>query len=396
MKKILLASFDMEVGGVERSLIHLLNHFNLEDGALEVFLYRHAGDFLDMLPDHIALLPEVKEYTSFRKSIKTVMQEKQFRLAISRLKAKIVAEIIGKKNHYSEPGYVQMQRMWQYALNHLPSVEKTYDVAISYLWPHYFVAEKVTAKKKIAWIHTDFSTVETDEVADETMWNKFDHIMAVSKACKEAFLTKYPRLAQKVMVLENLQSPTFIRQQALMEDPELMMEDPRFKLVTVARLSHAKGIDMAVDALAHLKEKGHTDIVWYIVGYGGDESVLRDKISQHDLHDHIILLGKKTNPYPYMQAADLYVQPSRYEGKAVTVGEAQILGKPVLITAYPTSASQVTHGKDGWICELSAEGIAEGILTLKADPILRKALSAACLQSDYSNVQELEKLYKVL
>jgi glycosyltransferase involved in cell wall biosynthesis len=396
LKKVLLASFDMEVGGVERSLIHLLNHFNLQAVELELFLYRHAGDFLNMLPDHIVLLPEVKEYTSFRKSIKTVMQEKQFRLAISRLKAKMVAEAIGKKHNYSEPGYVQMQLMWQYALNYLPSVEKTYDVAISYLWPHYFVADKVTAKKKIAWIHTDFSTVETDEVADETMWNKFDHIMAVSEACKEAFLTKYPRLNKKVIVMENLQSPTFIKQQALMEEPELMIEDRRFKLVTVARLSHAKGIDMAVEAMVLLKEKGHTDIVWYIVGYGGDESMLRDKIAQHDLHDHIILLGKKTNPYPYMQAADLYVQPSRYEGKAVTVGEAQILGKPVLITAYPTSASQVTHGKDGWICELSAEGIAKDILALKADPVLREALSTACLESDYSNVQELEKLYKVL
>lgn len=289
-----------------------------------------------------------------------------------------------------------MQLMWQYALAHLPSVEKTYDVAISYLWPHYFVAEKVTAKKKIAWIHTDFSTVETDEAADETMWNKFDHIMAVSEACQTAFLTKYPNLAPKVMVMENLQSPTFIKQQALMEEPELMAEDHRFKLVTVARLSHAKGIDMAVDAMAQLKEKGHTNIVWYIVGYGGDESMLRDKISQRDLHDQVILLGKKTNPYPYMQAADLYVQPSRYEGKAVTVGEAQILGKPVLITAYPTSASQVTHGQDGWICELSAEGIAQDILMLKANSSLRDALSTACLGSDYSNEQELEKLYKVL
>ena len=47
-------------------------------------------------------------------------------------------------------------------MKYLPKLEKKYDVAISYLWPHYFVAEKVSAKKKIAWIHTDFSTIETD------------------------------------------------------------------------------------------------------------------------------------------------------------------------------------------------------------------------------------------
>ena len=35
-----------------------------------------------------------------------------------------------------------MQIMWKYALPFLPKMEKEYDVAISYLWPHYFVAEK--------------------------------------------------------------------------------------------------------------------------------------------------------------------------------------------------------------------------------------------------------------
>ena len=74
------------------------------------------------------------------------------------------------------------------------------------------------------------------------------------------------------------------------------------------------------------------------------EEELKELIAQNNLEDSFILLGKKTNPYPYMKACDLYVQPSRYEGKAVTVTEAKILGKPILITNYPTARSQIEDG----------------------------------------------------
>ena len=191
------------------------------------------------------------------------------------------------------------------------------------------------------------------------MWNKFDHIIAVSEACKHSFLKKYHELENKVIVIENITSPEFIRKMADEKVDNPMINDNRFKVVTVARLSHAKGIDHAVKALKILKDKGYDDIAWYVVGYGGDEAMIKGLIKELKLEDSFILLGKQTNPYPYMKAADLYVQPSRYEGKAVTVGEAQILSKPVMITNYTTAKSQVKDGFDGYITELSVEGIAE-------------------------------------
>ena len=97
-----------------------------------------------------------------------------------------------------------------------------------------------------------------------------------------------------------------------------------------------------------------------------------------------------------MNACDLYVQPSRYEGKAVTVTEAQILGKPVMITNYPTAKSQVKDNIDGYICELSVEGIARGIEKIYNDKELREKLSKNCRNTDYSNKYELEKLYELI
>lgn len=66
-------------------------------------------------------------------------------------------------------------------------------------------------------------------------------------------------------------------------------------------------------------------------------------------------LGKNLNPYPYICRCDLYVQPSRYEGKCVSVKEAQMLRKPVVITNYATANSQVENGVDGIIVTMDNE-----------------------------------------
>lgn len=393
MRKILISSFDMEVGGVERSLISMLNNFDYENNEVDLMLYRHTGDFMNLLTDKVNLLEENKSYSTFRKGIGQTIKEGKVFLGASRLLAKLIGELSKKDNKNNTESVVQMQLMWKYALPFLPKLDKEYDVAISYLWPHYFVAEKVKAKTKIAWIHTDYSTIETDIKMDLKMWNKFDYIMAVSEECKNAFLKKYPSLHNKVKVMENITSPDFIRRMSEEKVDDDISKDNSFKLLSVARLSHAKGIDNAVRALRVLHDRGFTNIKWYVVGYGGDEAMIKELIAENKLKDSFILLGKKTNPYPYMKACDIYVQPSRYEGKAVTVGEAQILGKPVIITNYTTAKSQVKDSIDGYICELSIEGIANGIEKMYLSSDIRKMISRNINGTNYSNNNELEKLY---
>lgn len=396
MKSVLISSFDMEVGGVERSLISMLENFDYENYAVDLMLYRHKGDFMNLLSSNYKLINEISEYATYRKSIKEVFNEKKYNLGITRILANINSKLIGKLKSINESGYYQMQLMWKYSMPFLPKVDKEYDVAISYLWPHYFIADKLKAKIKIAWIHTDYSIIETDIKEDLKIWNKFNYIMAVSEECKNAFLKKYPSLIDKVRVMENITSPEFIKKMSEDEVSDgINSNDINFNIVSVGRLSYAKGIDNAVRALKILQNKGLSNIKWYIVGYGGDEEMIRELIKENNIEDSFILLGKKTNPYPYMKSCDLYVQPSRYEGKAVTVDEARILGKPTLITNYVTASSQLTEGFDGIICELSVEGIAEGIEKLYKDEKVREKISNNCKNSNYSNSCELEKLYKL-
>lgn len=386
----------MEVGGVERSLISMLDNFDYDNHEVDLMLYSHTGDFMPLLNNKVNLLKEDRKYSTFRKSIVETFKQGNILLGSSRVLARIFANLKGKINKTNEYGVYQMQLMWKYCLPFLPKIEKEYDVAISYLWPHYFIAEKVKARKKIAWIHTDYSTIETDVNLDLKMWDKFDHIIAVSEECKNAFLKKYPTLNKKIRVIENITSPEFIKKMAEENLEEEIWEENIFKILSVARLSHAKGIDRAVKALKVLHERGLTNIKWYVVGYGGDEEIIRKLIEENNLQESFILLGKKMNPYKYMKICDLYVQPSRYEGKAVTVGEAQILGKPVMITNYTTAKSQVKEDFDGYICDSTIEGIADGIEKLFGDKALRDKLSCNCKKSDYKNFNELNKLYKLI
>ncbi|GIM28749.1 glycosyl transferase [Clostridium polyendosporum] len=396
MKQILISSFDMSIGGVERSLIGLLESFDYDKYDIDLMLYRQQGEFMPMLPKEINLLREIPEYTTFRKSILEIIKEGQYRAAVSRLLAKYIGQLVSMYKGFKELGLIPMQLAWKLALPVLPPIEKKYDIAISYLWPHYFVGEKVNAKKKIAWIHTDYSYLEIDNKIDAQMWERFDYIVAVSESCRLSFLKKYPQFEERTVVIENISSTNFIKKMA--EDnctSELKFKNNNINIITVARLAYAKGIDDAVKACRRLLDEGY-NIVWYVVGYGNEEKNIKELINNLKVENNFILLGKKINPYPYVKACDIYVQPSRYEGKAVTVTEAQILGKPVLLTNYNTAISQVKDGFDGIITDLGVDGIVSGIKKLIDNPEIRNTLQYNTINSNYCNSSEIEKLYYLI
>lgn len=411
-KEVLLTIYDMEIGGVERSLINMLDSFDYDKFNVDLLICNHTGDFLSLLPKKVNILPQIPAYTVFRKPLIQSFKEGHILTSIIRVLCKVAAGFKAKHRKLKEgSGYIQMQLVAKYVSSVLPGPKKKYDLAISYAWPHDIVANNIVAAKKIAWIHTDYSELEIDNKLDLAVWNKFDHIASISDACSNAFLSKYPSLEVKIILIENITSPLFIAKMA--ENPcslnerrrkeveveveeEEEEEESSFTIVSVGRLSYAKGFDLAVQALRSLHDKGFRNINWYIVGYGGFESELNVLIAANNLQDSFVLLGKQTNPYPFIKACDIYVQPSRYEGKAVTVTEAKILSKPILITNYPTAFSQIEDEFDGIICELSVEGIANGIERLYKDTELREKLARNCECTNYSNGYELNKLYRLL
>ncbi|MGE7780181.1 glycosyltransferase [Peribacillus sp. NPDC097264] len=395
-KKILITSFDLAIGGVERSLIGLLNQIDYNKYDVDLLLFKHEGEFLSFIPDGPILLPEEPSYTTFRKSIHQIMKDGFYPIAISRIIAKYTGLFHGKVKKVEEPGYLSIQYGWEFSNRLLPKQNKEYDVAIGFLWPHHFIGDKVQAKKKIGWIHTDYSNIYVNKRIEKKMWRKLDEIVVVSEECSQTFLNVFPDFKDKTTVIENILSPEFIKEQAQLENPkEITKVLGKTILLTVGRLTHAKGLDEAVKACKKLVDDGF-DIEWYVVGYGPLENELRTLIKYLGVEKQFILLGKKTNPYPYIKACDIYVQPSRYEGKAVTIREAQVLGKPVVLTNFPTAKSQAVNGFDALITECGRDGIVRGLREIIKNDAFRKKLVSNVLSKDYGNENEINKIYELM
>jgi glycosyltransferase involved in cell wall biosynthesis len=395
-KKVLISMYSLNIGGAERSLIGLLENFDYKKYDVDLFLYRHEGEFLNLIPEEVNLLPSIKQYTTLERPIKDIVKEGHFYLGSARILAKLKTKVKRLRYAGKSDTYKQMQYTWKYSMPMLPRLDSRYDAAISFLGPHNFVLDKVKANVKFGWNHTDYFTiVNPDHPLDEKMWGRLDYIVSVSKDCQESFLKVFPCLKHKSVVIENIISSSFVREQSNKNIKSEMPDDGSIKICSVGRFSDAKGFDLAVIACKKLIESGH-DIKWYIVGYGGDEVYIKQLIKEQNMNERFILLGKKVNPYPYIAECDMYCQPSRYEGKAVTVREAQILGKPVIITHFPTAKSQLEDGVDGYICHLSVDGIVEAIRRFCKDAQLRNQLIDNCKNRDYGNCHEINKLYRLM
>lgn len=396
MKKILIFSHALEIGGAERALLGLLEAIDTTEYQVDLFLMRHSGELMPYIPEKINLLPEIPAYSSMAIPVADVIRKKQIGVALGRLVGKRKAARRVKKLELPADNDVALEYSHKYTVRYMPKISDTeYELAISFLTPHYYVAEKVTAHKKAAFIHTDYSAVAVDTASQLPMWARYDRIFAVSDRAADSFVSIFPSLSDRVGIMENIMPLQLLAEMTDAFPVEAEMpDDGSIRLLSVGRYTRAKNFDNVPDICRRLHAKG-VNVKWYLIGFGGDEGLIRRKITEAGMEEHVVILGKKDNPYPYIKACDLYVQPSRYEGKCVAVREAQMLHKPVVITNYATSGSQLTDGCDGVIVRMDNESCAEGIASVIRDAALRNRLIANTEQSDYSNAGEIEKLYEL-
>lgn len=397
MKKVLFFAHGMELGGAERALLGLLEHIDYSRVQVELFLMHHKGELLGDIPDQVKLFPELSQYASLAVPIGEVIRKRQLHVALGRVMGKMLAKRRVKQLGLPADNGVALEYSHKYTLAMMPPVGNgEYDLAVSFLTPHYFVANRAKSRKKIAWIHTDYSKVAVDAASELKMWAAYDAIVSISEDVTRTFTRVFPTLADKVICIENiLPVRSMERQQDAFDASAEMKKDDAIILLSIGRFSTPKNFDNVPDICRRLRESG-LNVRWYLIGYGGDEPLIRQKIEEAGMQDKVVILGKKSNPYPYIKACDLYVQPSRYEGKCVSVREAQMLGKPVVITNYATAPSQLEDGVDGVIVPMDNEGCAEGIARLLRDPQRMEMLRKNCLERDYSNAAEVEKLYELM
>lgn len=397
--RIFIAMHYMEIGGAETALIGLLNALDPNRVDVDLFLYDHRGEMMQFIPEWINLLPQIPKYSVLERPIVELVKRGFWGIAAGRLWAKYISKVAYKRSGSKLENNGGLDKMSKCTAPLLPRINQsvTYDLAISFLTPHRIVAEKVKAKKKIAWIHTDYTRVWVDAEDELKVWQKYDYVASISGDVTNTFLQVFPSLAPKIVEIENTLSPTFVRKRAELQnvDKEIRHEGT-ITLLSVGRFSDAKNYDNVPDICKRLINETKLNIKWYIIGYGGDEALIRKKIKEAGMEEHVILLGKRSNPYPYIKACDIYVQPSRYEGKSVTVREAQMLCKPVVVTNYPTAPSQIRSGIDGVIVPMDNEGCAHGLAEVICDKPLQERIIAHLKTHDYGNESEVEKIYTLI
>lgn len=390
-KYIFIAIHYLEIGGAEMSLIGLLNALDYSKYDVDLFVYSHRGELMKLIPPQVNLLPEIPAYAYIEQPIADAVKKGFFRLSIARLWAKVQYKQYQKKHNPKDRAAI-LSYIFDNVTPTLPQItNKQYDLAISFLTPHNIVRDKVKAKKKIAWIHTDYSYIDINVEKELPIWSSFDYIASISEACTASFISKFPSLKDKIVDIENILSPNFVKVRAEEMMIDFTHENNRVNLLSIGRYCEAKNFDNVPDILKRVREMG-INAYWYIIGFGSDENLIRQKITEAGMNEYVILLGKKSNPYPYLKSADIYVQPSRYEGKSVTVREAQILCKPVVVTNYKTAISQVKDGIDGIIVPLDNESCANGIASLVQDKAKQEALISFLSTHDYGNEKEALKV----
>ena len=258
---------------------------------------------------------------------------------------------------------------WCLLADGAPLSRKEYDLAVAYLegGATYYVAEHVKAKKKTAFVHIDYGKAGYTRELDRGCYRKIDWIFTVSDEVKEHFLEVYPEYETKVSVFHNMVNQERIRRMA---DEGTGFEDDfqGYRILTIGRLARQKRYDMAIQAMTLLKEKCQIPVRWYVLGEGDLRESLEQQIKAAHLEKDFILLGVKSNPFPYYRECDLYVHATGFEGKSIAIQEAQTLGKPILATDCSGNREQIVQDVDGRMCPLDPESISTEILWMIEHP----------------------------
>lgn len=391
-KNILFIMNSLHCGGAEHSLVSLLQIIDYSSYNVDLLLFQQEGIFLDKLPKEVHLLPSPVAYQYFDMSIKKAIiqsfKKGRFAIVLNRILA--VSVLKTEKN----PA-VREQKMWKFLSPCLPVLEKEYDVAIGYLekTPNYFCVVKTKAKKKMVWIHTNYSNMEMQPKYDIPYFKKCNAILTISSECALDLHNRFPQFSEKIKVIQNIVSPSVIQLMAESEiDETINFENA---IISVGRLSREKGADLAIEACKILKEK-NIPFIWVFIGDGTQRNELEALVANYQLQDHVLLLGTKSNPYSYIKRATIYAQTSRFEGKSIALDEAKILQKPIVITNFSTATTQITHLQNGFIADMNPEAIANGIIEVLQNKSLQEVFQMNLSKEKLGTEAEIEHFYQLL
>lgn len=368
-KKIAFFLVSLGVGGVEKSLVNLVEVLSEKD-KYDIIIYcvDKKGEYLDLLEKYATII----EITKFKDTI-LYDYKQEVKNQIKKLHLITIIKMITKKLNQK----LKKQDVNFNILN-MQQLKEEFDIAISYQVPvspiMLYVATKVKAKQKIVWNHADLSSVDIEIVKKyEKYIDMYDYILSVSEEANEKTKKILPKLSSKALTCYNVIPEEEIIKKS-QQNVKFNEEYDGIKILTVARLAKGKGQDLAIEVTKKLIDNGY-DIKWYAVGKGEFFKELKKKIKKLNIEKNYILLGLKENPYPYIKRCDIYVQTSDYEGACTTVMEAKVLNKPIITTNISGATKNFKDGETAIIVNYNVDEIYNAVKLLIDNEKLRKKLS---------------------
>lgn len=379
MRTVLFCCYGLGIGGIEKCLVNLINAMPEEDFAVDLLLMNPKYSFFPSIQRAVTQLDsfcyvmnttdtyrEIRERGGVTRNIAKTARYVLFRLAVK----------LGL-------------RSWRT----FSPIRKRYDIAVAYSqndYSPYYVIDKVTADRKIMWYHNGaYEKSGHAYKRDQSYYSRFDYIVAVSQDCKKMLMEKFNFAAQKAVVLKNFYDVDDIKTKALEPLPRDFNSD-FINIVTVGRLTREKGADMALAACRHLVSCGRK-VRWYWIGDGNQRKKIEKEIEKDHLQEAFFLMGDQANPYPYMGAADIYVQPSYYEAYSTTVCEARVLGKIIVATDVGGMREQIKSMENGIIAPVDAKAISIAICRLLDDVGLHERIREAAQGNVFDPIRNMEE-----
>lgn len=395
-KKILFVINTMGQGGAEVALIELMKELpKLVDCQIDLYVMLGQGELIDNIPSHVNILNKKIDPADVLSSAGRV---KLYR----HTSAKLLSGLSGVRNlPYTVSNHREMRRsgnvipknlIWKAVSDGTKPPREKYDVAIAYIEgaSTYYVADRVGARAKAAFVHIDYHKAGYNRKLDHGCYERFQAIYCVSPDVKNAFLSEYPELSDRVHVMRNIIDPEGIIEKSKTGEG---FDDgyEGLRIVSLGRLVKQKSYETAIEAARLLKERGHS-FRWYVFGEGEERADLENRIKDAALENEFILFGSVRNPFPYLREAQIYVQCSKFEGQSIAVREAKVLGMPIVLSLSSGNHDQLTDGVDGIYVGTDALSVADGIERLITDPKLRQRLGEAAAKSNQEHEDAVQLL----
>lgn len=371
----------MNLGGTEKSFLNLIDSLP-KDCEIDLLLLEKTGKLLPEVPSNVNVI-EIDNEKVINSYLKIgvlqfgLLQFKKGRLTLG-LRS-VIQYILNKL-------FKSVNPFWAIE-THITQITKHYDISVAYAGIHnfiaYYVLKKTNSIKKVLWVHFDISKVIGNSNFGTKHYPLFDQIFCVADNAGSVFKERFPATRGKVFTFNNIIKTEALARQA--SAGETYADDfEGLRILTLGRLSKEKGQQMIPEIISRLRADNH-NFRWYLIGEGGLSAEIEAKIKEGRLEEHLVLLGRKMNPYAYLRDCDLYVMTSLYEGDPVVLREAKAFQRPIITTNFLSASNLITNTEDGLIVEISANGLFKGIKMILENPVLRDKFAripAADLNSD--------------